>query len=194
MRSRARKAGALVAGAIHLALRRQQPREPRERTGEVWRLAQHWPASDPHRASPSAPSQCGSCSPSGSARPRPRPTAAASTPSRPGSGRTLNGATISLAVPVLEIVQVDLVAALRDVARDRRDVADLAQHDAREQLASVRDCSYVHCRAERHQDVQPRLARGLHVMRQPDLLAQLVQHDARSGSRRGTAPPSDRDR
>ncbi len=53
----------------------------------------------------------------------------------PGSGRTLNGATIDLAVPVLEVVEVDLVAALRDVARDRRDVAELAQHDAREQLA-----------------------------------------------------------
>jgi hypothetical protein len=40
-----------------------------------------------------------------------------------------------LAVTVLEVVEVDLVAPFGDVARDRGEVLDVAQHDPREQLA-----------------------------------------------------------
>jgi hypothetical protein len=42
---------------------------------------------------------------------------------------------------ILQVIQVDLIASLRDMADDRADVAELRSCSARE-LPSVQDCAY----------------------------------------------------
>ena len=73
-----------------------------------------------------------------------------------------------LALAVLSEVDVDLAAALGQRAFDRRDLGQVARHDARHALGEQLRVPVGVARREAHEDVQARGARGLEVRLQAD--------------------------
>src|SRR6267378_3235501 len=73
-----------------------------------------------------------------------------------------------LAVTILQIVDIDLVAALGDVPRNRSDVLALQKHHTRQQLAEHSRLLVGALTTERQHDVQPGLASRLDVVGKAD--------------------------
>ena len=98
-----------------------------------------------------------------------------------------------LAAAVLQVVDVDLVAARGDRPRDRRDLGQVRAHGARQHLGERRASSWSSARAERQQHVQAVLTGGLDEVRGAELVEQRVDVARDRRPRARTAPPSDRD-
>ena len=112
----------------------------------------------------------------------------------PGSGRTLNGATSSCAVAVLQPVEIDLAArGRRSRARWSRSPGAAFSMSVTISSASVRALLVRALAPERDQDVQPGRAAGLDEGRQLDS-SHSGGSPAPSPPRRRTARPSDRGR